>query len=105
MAQRVPFIVAELGRDADPFMLHLSAASGGLAIANRFEYTNKVTDVLGANTSLHFQTLFADPRGLNLRNEMAHGLLGASAFDGHIARLLIHTLLILGLWKELAGKP
>lgn len=26
MAQRVPFIVAELGRDADPFMLHLFAA-------------------------------------------------------------------------------
>jgi DNA invertase Pin-like site-specific DNA recombinase len=26
MAQRVPFMVAELGRDADPFMLHLYAA-------------------------------------------------------------------------------
>ena len=26
MAARVPFIVAELGRDADPFMLHLYAA-------------------------------------------------------------------------------
>jgi DNA invertase Pin-like site-specific DNA recombinase len=26
MAQRVPFIVAELGRDANPFMLHLYAA-------------------------------------------------------------------------------
>jgi DNA invertase Pin-like site-specific DNA recombinase len=26
MAQRVPFMVAELGRDADPFMLHLHAA-------------------------------------------------------------------------------
>ena len=26
MAQRVPFIVAELGSDADPFMLHLYAA-------------------------------------------------------------------------------
>ena len=26
MAQRVPFIVAEVGRDADPFMLHLYAA-------------------------------------------------------------------------------
>src|SRR6476661_4744472 len=26
MAQRAPFIVAELGRDADPFMLHLYAA-------------------------------------------------------------------------------
>jgi DNA invertase Pin-like site-specific DNA recombinase len=28
MAQRVPFIVAELGRDADPFMLHLYAIVG-----------------------------------------------------------------------------
>src|SRR3569623_739859 len=26
MARRVPFIVADLGRDADPFMLHLYAA-------------------------------------------------------------------------------
>src|SRR4051812_26607290 len=26
MAQRVPFMVAELGRDADPFMMHLYAA-------------------------------------------------------------------------------
>lgn len=26
MAQRVPFVVAELGTDADPFMLHLYAA-------------------------------------------------------------------------------
>ena len=26
MAKRVPFIVAELGADADPFMLHLYAA-------------------------------------------------------------------------------
>src|SRR5258705_7615958 len=26
MEQRVPFIVAELGRDAEPFMLHLYAA-------------------------------------------------------------------------------
>jgi DNA invertase Pin-like site-specific DNA recombinase len=26
IAQKVPFIVAELGRDADPFMLHLYAA-------------------------------------------------------------------------------
>ena len=26
MAKRVPFVVADLGRDADPFMLHLYAA-------------------------------------------------------------------------------
>jgi len=28
MSQRVPFIVAELGADADPFMLHLYARAG-----------------------------------------------------------------------------
>jgi hypothetical protein len=67
-------------------------------------YTSTVTDVLGADITLHLQALFADPRGLNLRNEMAHGLLGAAAFDGHLARLLIHCLLVLGIWKELARK-
>jgi len=33
MAQRVPFIVAELGADADPFMLHLYAALAEGAVA------------------------------------------------------------------------
>jgi hypothetical protein len=68
-------------------------------------YQDKVTAVLGPNTTLHLQALFADPRGINLRNEMAHGLLGAAAFDGHTVRLLIHCLLILGLWKEFGRKP
>jgi Domain of unknown function (DUF4209) len=67
-------------------------------------YAPKVVDLLGPDITLHLQALFADPRGLNLRNEMAHGLLGASAFDGHIARLLIHCLLVLGIWEELARK-
>ena len=67
-------------------------------------YASAVTDVLGPDITLHLQALFADPRGLDLRNEMAHGLLGASAFDGHVARLLIHCLLMLGIWKELARK-
>ena len=68
-------------------------------------YQDKVTAVLGPNTTLHLQALFADPRGINLRNEMAHGLLGAAAFDGHTVRLLIHCLLVLGLWKEFGRKP
>jgi DNA invertase Pin-like site-specific DNA recombinase len=34
MAQRVPFIVAELGRDADPFMLHLYAALAEKVLCN-----------------------------------------------------------------------
>jgi DNA invertase Pin-like site-specific DNA recombinase len=35
MAQRVPFVVAELGADADPFMLHLYAALLYAALAEK----------------------------------------------------------------------
>ncbi|MBR1194370.1 recombinase family protein [Bradyrhizobium sp. AUGA SZCCT0160] len=45
MAQRVPFIVAELGRDADPFMLHLYAA---LAEKERRLIAERTTAALAA---------------------------------------------------------
>ncbi len=45
MAQRVPFIVAELGTDADPFMLHLYAA---LAEKERKVISQRTKDALAA---------------------------------------------------------
>jgi DNA invertase Pin-like site-specific DNA recombinase len=45
MAQRVPFIVAELGADADPFMLHLFAA---LAEKERALISQRTKAALGA---------------------------------------------------------
>lgn len=45
MAQRVPFIVAELGLDADPFMLHLYAA---LAEKERALISQRTKDALAA---------------------------------------------------------
>jgi DNA invertase Pin-like site-specific DNA recombinase len=45
MAQRVPFIVAELGPDADPFMLHLYAA---LAEKERRLISERTKAALGA---------------------------------------------------------
>lgn len=45
MAQRVPFIVAELGADADPFMLHLFAA---LAEKERAMISRRTKDALAA---------------------------------------------------------
>ena len=45
MAHRVPFIVAELGADADPFMLHLYAA---LAEKERNLIANRTRDALAA---------------------------------------------------------
>ena len=45
MAQRVPFVVAELGADADPFMLHLYAA---LAEKERKVISQRTKDALAA---------------------------------------------------------
>src|SRR5688572_26535349 len=48
MAQRVPFIVAELGADADPFMLHLYAA---LAEKERRQIADRTRAALASRKS------------------------------------------------------
>jgi DNA invertase Pin-like site-specific DNA recombinase len=56
MAHRVPFIVTELGKDADPFMLHLYAA---LAEKERLLISQRTTEALKA----------AKARGVRLGNQ------------------------------------
>lgn len=66
-------------------------------------YDDAITSQLGHDLTLYFLSLYADPRGYNLRNELAHGDLNADSMSDHLSRLLMHTLLVLGLWKELAA--
>lgn len=61
MAQRVPFVVAELGADADPFMLHLYAA---LAEKERTLISQRTRDALKA----------AKARGVVLGNPQLAGV-------------------------------
>jgi lysyl-tRNA synthetase class 1 len=63
-------------------------------------YNEKVAEALGPDVTLHFQALYADPRGMNLRNQIAHGLMDAGNFYWHLGNLIVHSLLVLGLWKE-----
>ena len=65
-------------------------------------YTKEVTDALGPDITLHLLTLYADPRGFNLRNDMAHGLMSAEQMNGNVAAKQIHTLLVLGIWDSLS---
>jgi len=67
-------------------------------------YSTDISEALGPDLTLHFLALYADPRGLNIRNELAHGLMHREAIHGHVARLVLHSLLVLGLWKELAER-
>jgi DNA invertase Pin-like site-specific DNA recombinase len=66
MAQRVPFIVAELGADADPFMLHLYAA---LAEKERRLISERTRTALAAKKAR------GAPLG-NPRNIMEAGIIG-----------------------------
>jgi DNA invertase Pin-like site-specific DNA recombinase len=69
MAQRVPFIVTELGRDADPFMLHLYAA---LAEKERRLIAERTKAALAAKKA-------QGARLGNPRNIAAAGTLGRAA--------------------------
>ena len=61
-----------------------------------------VTEALGPDITLHFLALYADPRGRNLRNNLAHGLITRRAASRDVTNWLIHSLLIFGIWDKLA---
>jgi Domain of unknown function (DUF4209) len=54
----------------------------------------------GSDLVLHMRTLYTDPRGHNLRNDLAHGLIASASINATTALLVIHTLLLLGSWLE-----
>jgi lysyl-tRNA synthetase class 1 len=53
--------------------------------------------VLKENLWRYLTVLYIDKRGLNLRNDLAHGLLGANAFNRNTADRVFHSLLALAL--------
>jgi DNA invertase Pin-like site-specific DNA recombinase len=85
MAQRVPFIVSELGRDADPFMLHLYAA---LAEKERSLISERTKAALAARKA-------AGAKLGNLRNARQAAAMGreiAIASADHFAASMLPVL-------------
>src|SRR5436853_5316170 len=82
MAQRVPFIVAELGYDADPFMLHLYAA---LAQKERRLIAERTRSALAARKA-------QGGRLGNPRNASGAGALGRKAQTENAALFAANTL-------------
>lgn len=52
----------------------------------------------GQDLVLHFRTLLTDPRGINLRNRMAHGDLSIDMMHSGQTDWLLHAALLLGAW-------
>jgi DNA invertase Pin-like site-specific DNA recombinase len=82
MAQRVPFIVAELGRDADPFMLHLYAA---LAEKERRLISERTKAALAAKRAAGAQ--LGNTRNIAQAGERGRSVQSAAA-DRFLASLL-----------------
>jgi DNA invertase Pin-like site-specific DNA recombinase len=82
MAQRVPFIVAELGRDADPFMLHLYAA---LAEKERRLISERTKAALAAKKAAGAR--LGNPRNVAQAGELGRGIQTIAA-DQFVAGLM-----------------
>ena len=63
----------------------------------------EIQQLLGPDLTLHFLSLYADPRGINLRNRIAHGLIRPESVTQFIANWVIHSLLVLGVWDKLGA--
>ena len=96
-------IVAALGKPVTKAHSTIADISVSIGMGDIL-YQDQLTEALGPDLTLYFLALYADPRGMNLRNRVAHGLITAEFCDSNLVRLLIHTLLVFGLWKELAAQ-
>lgn len=54
---------------------------------------------------IHFwiRAIFADARGMNLRNLVAHGLASREVATYYNCELVIHAILMLGAYKDVAA--
>ena len=94
-------IVAQIGLPVTK--PHPTIADVGVAITmGDILYRAEITEALGPDLTLHFLALFADPRGFNLRNQVAHGQV--DDVTSSVVEMLILTLLIFGAWREFAER-
>ncbi|MFJ7445022.1 DUF4209 domain-containing protein [Pedobacter suwonensis] len=61
-----------------------------------------VKRAFGEETVYYFKVLFTDPRGWNLRNQVAHGLLEPEHFNQQTGQRLMHAFFCLGMirWQD-----
>jgi hypothetical protein len=59
----------------------------------------RMREKLTENLWRYLSVVYVDRRGLNLRNDLAHGLIPYEGFKKHIADRVFHTLLALSLMR------
>lgn len=81
-------------RKADP-------QSGGFEVIGMGAVINHAAFVAGVPKDIrfHLRALYSDPRGLNLRNHLAHGMAHIALFGMGLANWVVHSLLMLAILR------
>jgi hypothetical protein len=64
----------------------------------------RMRQVLTEDLWRYLTVVYIDKRGMNLRNDLAHGLLGPAVFNNGVADRVFHTLLVLSLLRSADAK-
>lgn len=97
-------IVEQLGRPTTKAHPGIPGASVAIGMGDILYGQSAITQALGEDLVLYFLIHYADPRGKNLRNDLSHGLVKYSSLTGSHVLWLVHTLLVLGVWDQLAKR-
>jgi lysyl-tRNA synthetase class 1 len=66
-------------------------------------YDKLFRQLVDENVRLYLLAFLADPRGINLRNRVAHGLLEQEQMERPLADRLLQVLLVLACFVEKTG--
>lgn len=58
-----------------------------------------IAEVVGENLRMYFRSALAHPKGLNIRNDVCHGLWAAANFTRTVSERVLHVLLSLSLLR------
>ncbi len=64
-----------------------------------------IQDCLGDDATFYLRVLLCDPRGFNVRNDLAHGLMPAENFNRFLSDRLMHVLFLLNLLRGTPTPP
>jgi lysyl-tRNA synthetase class 1 len=64
------------------------------------EYEPAIKDRFGEDAHLYMVAFLADPRGMNIRNRMCHGLMMDEDFNRWVSDRVLHTMLVLGMCRR-----
>ncbi|WP_147804742.1 DUF4209 domain-containing protein [Alkalicoccus halolimnae] len=89
-------------RNCDGATIKANTNKGGFDVITLNDILNSeiLLEVYNIDTILYLKATLNDSRGLNLRNNILHGLSGINNYNEKIASLMVQILLIISLFKE-----